>query len=288
MEVERPRASILALLLAGGPTSACASSQAPIERELSRLRQEVHVLRGRLDSARDQIATLEMKVGALSARDAASPPTPTPVSAERGSSPPTRRAATPSLPVVRLGVKQADTSSGDALGAVDRGEPPVLIRIRGSQAEKLPVDHAVLKRPDPVLDAPKRNAAADPDAAYRSALDALRTDRDPAAALRRFEGFLDRFPDHHLADNALYWSGEAQAMLLRHERAIAIFRSLLADHPRSNKVPWASLRLAESHLALGRAERGRALLEKLSADHPNSEPARLARARLEAPTSADR
>ncbi|MEL6187220.1 MAG: tetratricopeptide repeat protein [Myxococcota bacterium] len=256
---------------------------------MSRLRQEVHVLRGQLDAAREQISTLEMKVGVLSSRRPELTSEASPVSVSKRQKTTSRRTASKtSLPVVRLGVKPAVDSSGDTLGAIDRGEPPVMIRVRGRQSEKLPVDHEVLKRPDPVLDAPRKSRPARPDAVYRKALDALRTDKDPEAALAGFERFLERFPDHHLADNALYWSGEAQSMLLRHEQAIARFRALLADHPRSNKMPWALLRLAESHLALGRTERGHALLEKLRADYPNSEPARLARARLEAQASADR
>jgi TolA-binding protein len=253
-----------------------------VEAEVARLRQELHRARALAERVEAKAEALETRVDLLTAR------------VQRASS--SARAASPSapadpsdipsgLPVVRLGGRGGPTSAdGESPpGAVDAGEPPVLIRVRGQRAERLSVDREVLERPDPVLD-----ASPSPEAAYAEALAALRESKAPKAALARFRAFLERHPEHPLAAHALYWTGESLQMLVRHEAALEVFERLLARHPDSNKVPWAMLRAAEAHRALGRAPRGRALLERLLTDHPRSEPARVARAELEAPASVDR
>lgn len=266
--------------------TACAADTTPFERELSRLRQELHGLRASLQSSEARVRRLETRLSDVEVR----PPAP-----ERAAEPVSTPAApkpAKALPVVRLGVQPAE---GSDLGARDRGQPPVMIRVRGTRSERLAVDHDVLKKPDPLLEAAPRAKtggsgplSASPDGMYEASLARLRKEKDPEAALAGFEVFLDRHPRHHLADNALYWSGEARQMLLQHNAALGLFQALLVRHPQSNKVPWAKLRLAESHLALGDEAQGRATLKSLRSAHPGSEPARIAGDRLAALTSPTR
>lgn len=264
----------------------CASNEA-LQVELSRLRQEVHGLRSTLALSDERLQAVEGKVDLLSAdrrrqkaamaggsRQAVSSAPTGPSSRDRISE---EAAATRRLPVVRMTAPGQAAVESSGFGAVDNGEPPVMIRIRGQRSERLSVDRDVLARPDPVLDAP-----ATPERSYRVALDTLRESKDPSSALPLFRSFLRKNPRHHLADNALYWMGESHQMLGQHAEAIAVWDRLLERHPRSNKVAWAKLRIAESYLALGQDRRGRALLQRLREDHPKSEPARLARAKLEA------
>jgi tol-pal system protein YbgF len=256
----------MVLSLAAG----CATN-GDLQVEVSRLRRELHDLKKQVAKTEEAIRGLEAQPDA----PVASPPAP-----ERSS--PSGRAASPrtgpprALPVVRLGsegrVEVARRS--DQAGAEDRGEPPVLIRVRGDRADRLSVDREVLARPDPVLDAAKEQ----PEALYQGALDALRRDKDPASALEQFRTFLKAHPHHSLAANAQYWTGESLQVLVRHEEAVAAFLRLLHDHPRSEKVPWALLRASESEQALGRSEAGQFWLERLRTDHPDSEPAKLAAA----------
>lgn len=265
--------------------SACATSDGRLEAELSRLRQEVHGLRGQVVASRDRVEALEAQVGRLERARQAPPaprasrgPTLSPESPPAAPSEPRTLPAAPSgprtLPVVRLSADgRASATDATATG-------PVMIRVRGERAERLAVDHEVLERPDPLSSASTRPAGAEP--AYRQALDTLREEHDPALALERFDAFLGAYPKHHLADNALYWKGEALQTLVEHERALATFESLLRRHPQSNKAAWAKLRAAESCLALGNEAKGRRLLADLRATEPNSEPAKLARQRLEA------
>lgn len=294
----------IAPCLAGALTGfGCAGG---LDAEVSRLRGELHAVNERLERSETRLQSVEDRLALVSARtlDARNAPSEARASArtEGGgleapgfvadpAAPAAALTAGRALPVVRLGVGpggpvQIDRDAGleaegiagaDApIGAIDRGEPPVLIRIQGDQSERLQVDHDVLERPDPVLDAPRK-----PEAAYRAALETLRRDRDPARALARFRAFLADHPEHPLADNALYWTGESHQMLVEHAEAIRTFELLLVRYPGSKKAPWAKLRVAESHIALGHVDLGRRLLEALADDEPGTEPARLAGARLE-------
>ncbi len=239
-----------------------------LKAEVSRLRRELHDLR-------QQVAKTEEVVRGLRDRPSPSVAEP-PLAAPETSSTPRRSGPPRSLRVVRLGAEGRVEVSRPSVrdGAEDRGEPPVLIRVRGDRADRLAVDRDVLARPDPVLDAaPKR-----PEALYEAALEALRRDKDPGSALERFRAFLKAHPDHALAPNAQYWAGESLQVLVRHEEALAAFSRLVRDHPISEKVPWALLRASESERALGRSEAERLWLEQLRTDHPDSEPAKLAAA----------
>ena len=104
----------------------------------------------------------------------------------------------------------------------------------------------------------------------------------PAAALAGFEKFLKDHGRSHLADNALYWSGECLYSLGRFDESVKTFKRLLRDHKRSAKVPHAMLRMAEVDLARGHTKRGRRTLRRRVKSHPNSAAAQTAKSKLEA------
>ena len=143
-------------LFIGGP--GCASTD-QLEMELSRVRREVYGLRVQLDQTRREVEHLTGRVTLLSADRkvpvaAAVNSVARPVSAVPA-------APMPNLPVVRLGGQAPDTedAQGNAVGAVDDGSPPVMIKLGpSSAADKLTVDRAVLAKPDPVLDAESKPA----------------------------------------------------------------------------------------------------------------------------------
>lgn len=232
----------------------CAHTEDRTADEVARLRRELHQVRSRLDETHTRIARLEARVEAQRTRAA-----PLPADESVPAAPEDRP-----LPVVRL------TPDGEAVTKAP--ETPILIRLRGNE------EGAVETSP-PIVAAPAASLE-DAETRYREALSTLREARDPVLAIERFGAFRRAHPDHRLLDNAVYWTGEAYMMLLEHERALTEFEALLARHPRSNKVPWAKLRAAESHLALGRVARGRTLLSAVTRDHPRTEPARLAADRL--------
>ncbi len=264
--------------------SGCASTDR-LERQMSALRTELQTVRTEVSDTRRQVERLESRVTLLSLGGSA-PKTPV---ASRGYTAPANKPVTTKgpgrvLPVVRLSNKTdpdraANPQQVDAPGALDDGSPPILIQLGPSGGEKLSVDRSVLKKHDPVLHAP-RASRTDVRTAYQAALTELREKQRPEAALQRFEAFLKDHGDSHLADNALYWSGECLYSLGRFDDSVGAFKRVLAEHPRSAKVPHTMLRLAEVDLARGKTKRGRRMLRRLIRKHPSSAAAKTARTKL--------
>ncbi len=287
-----------------------------VEQELSRLRRDVHGLKTELAETRGDLETLRSEVGVLRVAQAGvdgkrassasaarrSPDRSAPVrgmsassagGASRGGNgmyrtyeeAPVRsyeQAPAPSLPVVRI---SRDGTPIEDVGAVDDGSPPILIKMGPTPQPRLVVDESVLRKPDPVLHGgtttrPGRDAAA-AQKQYQQALTVLREERDPARAKALFVAFQTQHPDSDLADNAVYWAGEADLMLTEFALAEQSFRRLLREHPKSNKVRYALLRLGESLIHQGRVEAGFRYLREVKRRFPDSEAATEAEAKLE-------
>lgn len=267
----------------------CASSS-KLEGEMSRLRREVQALKQDLAENKVALERLDGRVALLAlGGDRVASPAPTPLAQDTTGGRSASRGERV-LPVVRLGAEVAPRTAPPPApnwedpGAVDDGGPPLVIKVGpGASSERLPVDREVLKRPDPVLSAPTREA--DPKGEYQRALDALRDQGRPKEALALFQGFLSRHPTSPLASNAAYWVGECHTRLGRPKDALLAYEAMLKEHPRSAKVPDALLGVAESRLELGEAARGREALEQLIDLFPTSEAAQRARARLKAPAA---
>ena len=89
-----------------------------------------------------------------------------------------------------------------------------------------------------------------------------------------------RFPEHSLADNALYWTGRADAQRRDFSSAITAYETLLLRYPTGNKVPDALLALAAALTESGRAADARARLSLLAKNFPATTAAKQARLRL--------
>ena len=269
------------------PVMACATTDG-LELELSRLRRDMRGVQQELSETRRQVERLEGRVTLLSLGKGAvqAAPKSQVAGAPRPAAPPARAAgAGKVLPVVRLGAQAEDAAPPDPdswqdPGALDRGQPPIELRLGPSEdaQDTLPVDHAVLKRPDPVLHVDKKKPARE---AYQAALDTLRKAKDPQLALQQFRAFLAEHPGSRLADNAAFWTGECLYILARYEESIAQMETVTDRYPKSAKVPHALLRIGESWLALGDRGKGLGTLRKVRDQHPTSDAARRAGARLE-------
>lgn len=276
--------------------SGCATNSAAIEVELSRLRRDVRSLHDKLGETELKLERLEGRVTLLGlGKDGGVAPAPkTPVASAKpaarieAAEPKISRLAGPgrSLPVVKL--TNSPNDSGFQ-GALDDGSPPIEIKLRGSRVDRLPVDHDVLRKVDPVLDeqsaAPevgrtKRASDAEIRAAYEIARAKLRVEKKPARARALLRRFTRQFPGTKYADNVAYWLGECDLAEGRHRAALAAFDAMRRAHPGSPKVPYALLRSADAHVALGQQEKAEGLLRKVLADHPDSEAAEQAKARL--------
>jgi tol-pal system protein YbgF len=159
---------------------------------------------------------------------------------------------------------------------------------RGGASAPLPVRAAGTVPPIPLAPSPAPPptqpavvAARPPsrsDAAverYRAALSHVQAQRLPEA-LVALTAFLDQFPAHPYADNALYWRGEVEYAMRRYEGALRDFQRLVEEHPRGNKVPDALLKMGLCHLRMGDSARARAYFRRVRNEYPESVAARLA------------
>lgn len=118
-----------------------------------------------------------------------------------------------------------------------------------------------------------------PDHLYQSSFEALRA-KQYGDAILGFDKFVKRFPNHDLADNALYWLGECYYDQGEHLLAIQEFRRVPELYPTGNKVPDALLKIGFAYDALGDAGAAERTLHQLIEAYPQSEATKLARNRL--------
>ncbi|CAD7855297.1 MAG: hypothetical protein [Olavius algarvensis Gamma 1 endosymbiont] len=133
------------------------------------------------------------------------------------------------------------------------------------------------------LPAPATAAAAPPGEEkqiYRNALDLLKQ-RRYQDAIRGFEDLLARYPNGEFADNARYWLGEANYVERDYKAALIQFRRVVADHPRSPKVPASLLKIGYIHYENKEWQQARGVLRDIRDKFPDTTEARLAESRLE-------
>jgi len=133
-----------------------------------------------------------------------------------------------------------------------------------------------------VANAPLPGAPPDPASErelYDSAFQALR-EGEYAEASRRFQTYLEAFPNGTLAPNAWYWLGESYYVTQNYAVALQAFQNLLQAFPDSSKAPDALLKVGYSQFELGRSAEGESTLREVIARFPGSDAARLAQSRL--------
>ena len=112
----------------------------------------------------------------------------------------------------------------------------------------------------------------EPDELYNEAMK-LTKDKDYSNAFIQFGRFLSIFPDHDLASNAQYWTGEIYYRQTDYERAVLEFNEVLKKYPKSNKVPAALLKQGMAFYELGNKKEARLILEKVVDKYPKTEEA---------------
>ncbi|MFK7990165.1 MAG: tol-pal system protein YbgF [Sandaracinaceae bacterium] len=134
-----------------------------------------------------------------------------------------------------------------------------------------PVAAPSVSVPAPVAPTPPPDGAAE---AYREALRHL-SERRPSDALAGIDAFLQRYPSHPYADNALYWRGEIHYVRRDFRQALRSFGELLERYPDGNKVPDALLRMGLCYRRLGQEGRAARVFDRLRAQYPQSVAARM-------------
>jgi len=101
-----------------------------------------------------------------------------------------------------------------------------------------------------------------------------------AMALAGYRGFLKRFPEHDLADNAQYGSGECFFAQAQFDSALIEYARVGATWGRGDRAPAALYKLGLCEERLGRSADARRTFEDLVTRFPQSGEAQLARDRL--------
>ncbi len=119
-----------------------------------------------------------------------------------------------------------------------------------------PPKQAAPKQTDPAAPAkpnqpapPEQTENLDPVKLYNKARTLL-LERNIPIAQTLFSDFVKKFPDHKLADNALYWLGECSYTTGRYQKAANIFKQLVQTYPKAQKVPDALLKTGYSYLSM--------------------------------------
>ena len=167
--------------------------------------------------------------------------------------------------------------AGEAALPPKRGRVRPLLRLSGSGRPVITNVAANAPAPDPA-----RMSASDARAAlnlYGEGQAAFQSGHD-AAAIATFRKFLNRYPKHHLGDNAQFALGECYYDLKQFRAAVRELRLVGERYPHGNKVPDAMLKLADAQLALGETRDARQVLESLLQTYPHHSASRLATERL--------
>lgn len=150
---------------------------------------------------------------------------------------------------------------------------------------RAPVDAGLATQPlgrdSSAAPATQVNDPATERSVYDAAFEALKNGQYAEAA-RRFQSFLNQYPDGEYAPNAQYWLGESYYVTQNYQIALEAFERLLAQFPSSNKVPDALLKVGYSHYELRDWIQAEDALNRVIQLYPDSTVARLAQGRLRA------
>jgi tol-pal system protein YbgF len=95
-----------------------------------------------------------------------------------------------------------------------------------------------------------------------------------------FEEYLKLYPDTELADNALYWLGEVEYNQHNFQPALEYFQQVETRYPQGNKVPAALFKLALCQQQLKQADEAKATFQRLIQQYPGSPEAAQAKAKM--------
>ena len=110
-----------------------------------------------------------------------------------------------------------------------------------------------------------------PEQMYQQALDLVRKQKHFGEGREQLEQFVKIYPDHELAVNALYWSGEAFYGEKNYEAAILRLQDVISKHSKHSKASAAMFKQALAFKALGDQQNAETTMQKLILDYPNSE-----------------
>jgi tol-pal system protein YbgF len=105
------------------------------------------------------------------------------------------------------------------------------------------------------------------DELYASAMSFIKK-KDFAQALKQLDVFAKTYPQHTLAANAFYWSGEVQLVEGNFDLAIRQFKTVVDHHPKHNKAADSHYKLAVSYDRSGDAVKAKEMLQQVIKQYP--------------------
>lgn len=161
--------------------------------------------------------------------------------------------------------------------------PPQHELMDSSPAPPMQTAAAVPTPPDPAPPVPVATAPApgdvDPHMVYQQAQRSY-ADKDYANALRQFDDFLGRHPNHEQSGNALFWKAKCLLDLNRNADAAQAFGAFRNAFPTNSKVPFAMQNEAVAYSRLGQNAQAEAMMQAVIEQYPVSPAADQARADL--------
>jgi len=241
-----------------------------LQSQVQSLQGQVEELKHQLDEAKqrnkDQYIDLDSRIGRLEGHaPGGAPPAPGPASREPAP------------------MQDIDLGGRPQPAPQDNGAPPP--RNRQGVGELRDDERGDLGNPPDEAPAQDSNGSS-ADAAgekpmYDTAFAALKDGRYAESA-RRFQSFLDQYPNSELAANAYYWLGESYYVTQNYKIALQSFQTLLQRYPNSQKAPDALLKIGYSQYELKQWDAAEATLNQVVQSYPDTTPARLAQGRLRA------
>ncbi len=119
-----------------------------------------------------------------------------------------------------------------------------------------------------------------PESLYARGIDLIRKEENFAEGRQLLGDFLERYPDHDLAVNAMYWIGEAYYGEKKYENAILQFQDVIQEYGDHPKAAAALLKQGMAFAALDDIKNARVIMEKLIDNYPLSEEAKKAEQKL--------
>ena len=105
------------------------------------------------------------------------------------------------------------------------------------------------------------------DDLYASAMSFIKK-KDFTHALEQLDIFAKTYPEHALAANAFYWSGEVQLAEGNFDLAIKQFKTVVDHHPKHNKAADSHYKLAVSYDRSGDTIKAKEILQLVIKQYP--------------------
>ncbi|MGC9518800.1 MAG: tol-pal system protein YbgF [Desulfuromonadaceae bacterium] len=174
---------------------------------------------------------------------------------------------------------QRRSEEGETNSGTQKTTPAPLPEGSGTVSDSVTSD---TEAPQPLpTDAERQSSDGAAETLYREALELVQQDKEFSKAREKFTTFVEQYPQHSLAVNAMYWIGETLYGDKKYENAILQFQDVILMYPQHPKVPAALLKQGLAFYALGDNRNARIILEKVVDEYPESAEAQKAKERLE-------